>query len=459
MKAYKKRRLFQISTVAAFLAAAALSGLAEPDRASLWGRAVGGSQDDFIKMIVPSSGGGLYAVGKTLSFGGGADAWLLSLDASGRVKWQRRCGGWKNDEAVRIRPTADGGFVVLGTTESYGVGGADFWVLKLDVKGGLEWQKAYGGWDDEYGSDIQPMADGGYLVIGSSWTFGQATQNTNSSSVWILKLNDKGVIYWQQSYKIGKEKPDTPRVLIPTSDGGYLTAGYTLSKDASQNIWLDGWAMKIDAYGKPAWTRFIDGAASDSIESAIETTEGAYLLAGKTSSYGAGDYDVWVTKVSARGGFLWQKTYGGPESDSAAWIQEVKKGQYVLGGRTSSFGKGDRDALALKLNASGDILWQYAYGGPADDRAEMILALPDGRCVLAGQAGSFGAGLADGLLLLLSGTGKSGAAITTKADLAVQSVRSAFLLRQVVPKVTKGTSALTAVKFAPTAGVVTPIFN
>jgi len=446
--------IFLAFLASAVLASAALGGLSAADGASLWGRALGGNAEDAFQMVEPSPDGGFYAAGRTLSFGGAAEIWVAKFDGAGQVKWQKRYGGAADDDASRLFATSDGGLILLGSTKSFGSGDCDIWVLKLDTQGRVKWQKAYGGSKMENAYDLRPTKDGGFIVVGNTWTYGSSV----AAAAWLLKLSGGGTVLWQKSYKVG-DYADYPRAVLQTADGGFLMAGSTFNAGVYGMPWEDAWAMKLDASGQPAWTKGINGSYNESAETAIETSDGGYLIAGETNSYGAGGTDIWIMKLSQGGNPVWQKTIGGSNGDSARWIQEVKKGLYILGGETASSGKGGTDAFAMKLGATGNSLWQKTYGGSDSDEAASIRPLKDGRYVLAGRTTSFGSGDADGLILLAAATGMSGAGITKKASFAPRTVKFADLSWTVNANTTRAKTKTTNAKVSSTKAVNTRIFN
>jgi hypothetical protein len=219
------------------------------------------------------------------------------LGIEARRKWQchlqKTYGGENLDEAHSIQQTSEGGYIVAGQTSSFGAGSDDFWVLKLDVTGNVTWQKTYGGQYSDEARSIQQTSGGGYIVAGETGSFGAGLEN-----FWVLKLDVTGNVTWQKTY--GGDILDEARSIQQTSEGGYIVAGWTLS-------------------------------------------------------FGAGDYDFWVLKLYSNGNVTWQKTYGGGGVDIAMSIQQTSSGDYIVAGQTWSFGAGDCDAWVLKLDANGSI--------------------------------------------------------------------------------------------------------
>jgi len=164
---------------------------------SFWAASYGGSYPDYVSSIQQTSDGGYIVAGHTLSFGvGDRDFWVLKLDEEGNVEWQKAYGGSDYDWATSIQQTDDGGYIVAGYTFSFGAGGYDFWVLKLNENGNVEWQKTYGGSDDEEAYSINQTDDGGYIVAGgSTYSF-----EPGGYDVWVLKLDEEGNVEWQKTY-------------------------------------------------------------------------------------------------------------------------------------------------------------------------------------------------------------------------------------------------------------------
>jgi hypothetical protein len=146
--------------------------------------------------------------------------WLLGAASAGAqvASWSRTYGGTSWDEALVIAPTSDGGYVVAGMTRSFGAGSYDVWVLKLDGSGNVQWQKTYGGTNDDWAHAIVPTSDGGYVVAGKTNSFG-----AGSNDFWVLKLDGSGNVVWQKTY--GGTYGDWAHAIAPTSDGGYVVAG------------------------------------------------------------------------------------------------------------------------------------------------------------------------------------------------------------------------------------------
>src|SRR3989338_5099146 len=310
-----------------------------------WAATYGGADADLASSIQQTTDGGYIMAGVTRSFGAGEnDVWVLKLRPDGAVEWEKTYGGVDQDEAHSVQETSDGGYIVAGWTQ-FGVGWQVFRVLKLRANGAVEWQKTYGGGE---ASSIQETRDGGYVVAG--WT--ALFPLWYEVDIWVLKLRADGAVEWQKTY--GGDSSDWANSIQQTSDGGYIVAGRTWSFGVGEE---DVWVLKLWPDGTVEWQKTYGGGGSDEANSIRETREGGYIVAGETRSFGAGEKDIWVLKLGPDGTVEWQKTYGGGGSDEANSIRQTREGGYIVAGSTSYFGtgKGNADIWALKLGVDGSI--------------------------------------------------------------------------------------------------------
>ncbi len=319
-----------------------------PVYASYWAKAYGGNGWDSafsVHSVRQTADGGFIVAGETDSFGAGSiDFLVLKLDTNGNISWQKTYGASGYDYAESIQQTVDGGYVVVGWTNSFGAGNYDFLVLKLDANGNISWQKTYGGTLGDGAESIQQTSDGGYIVLGETDSFG-----AENGDFWVLKLDANGNVQWQKTY--GGGLFDRARSIQQTSDSGYIMGGMTESFGAGSG---DAWILKLDSNGNVQWQKTYGGSNFDG--AAIQqTSDGGYIMAGRTASFGAGSDDVWVLKLDTNGNVQWQKTYGGSGSEITPSIQQTSDGGYIVGGVTNFFGSGNDDIWVLKLDSNGDI--------------------------------------------------------------------------------------------------------
>ncbi|MBN1273824.1 MAG: hypothetical protein JXB26_16270 [Candidatus Aminicenantes bacterium] len=311
-----------------------------------WQKSFGAGADDLVRLIRQTSDGGYITAGFTYSFAEELDdIWIIKLDAAGQSEWQKIYGGTNYDSAESINQTSDGGYIVAGGTVSYGAGEDDIWILKLDAAGNITWQKTYGSSDSDFAISALETTDKGFIVLASTQSYGAGDVDS-----WILKLSANGDIEWQKTY--GGDDEDRLRSIKQTNDGGYITAGFTYSMGAGYD---DAWILKLDNTGDIIWQRVFGGVDYDAAQSVHQTSDGGYIAAGGTVSYGAGEDDIWILKLDAAGNITWQKTYGGRYSDEAMDISQTSTGGYIIAGFTNSFGAGEDDFLILNLSPSGEI--------------------------------------------------------------------------------------------------------
>ena len=333
--------------------------------------------------IVQTSDGGYMISGRTSSVGAGSfDAWLVKVDAFGNIEWNKTYGGPLDDRVQDMCKTSDGGFALGCLTNSFGAGGADFWLIKVNATGSVQWNTTYGGAGSDTPFWITQTSDGGYAMLG----------NTNSSGAggldfWLVKTNATGDMQWNKTY--GGNLNDAGYQIVKTSDGGYAMIGVTVSFGAGGN---DVWLVKADAAGTMQWNRTYGRNLTDSGMAVAQTTDGGYAIAAITNSFGAGGNDAWLIKTDATGTMQWNKTYGGTGTDYALHMLQTVDGGYTISGYTASFGAGASDAWLIKTDASGNMLWNKTYGGANTEAAWSIAQTNDGGYIIAGGTHSFGFG-------------------------------------------------------------------
>jgi len=340
---------------------------------------------------------------------GGSDAWVVKLDSSMFIHMQKCLGGTGADFAYSIKQTSDGGFIVAGFTMSNdgdvsgNHGWNDAWVVKLNSSGDIEWQKCLGGTNDDYAYSIQQTSDGGFIVAGeTNSNDGDVSGNHGWNDAWVVKLNSLGDIEWQKC--LGGTNNDYARSIQQTSDGGFIVAGYTSSNDGDVSGNHENgkyWVVKLNSSGTILWQKCLGGTVYGAIAYSIQqTSDGGFIVAGETRSYNGdvsgnhGGIDYWVVKLDSLGDIEWQKCLGGTNNDYARSIQQTSDGGFIVAGYTSS-NDGDvsgfhgySDYWVVKLNSSGDIEWQKCLGGTNDDWARSIKQTSDGGFIVAGFTAS-----------------------------------------------------------------------
>jgi len=358
-----------------------------------WDNTFGGSDSDQGYSATETSDGGYIITGTTYSYGAGySDVWLIKTNANGSELWNKTFGGSSGDYGESVAETSDGGYIIIGTTYSYGAGGSDVYLIKTDADGNELWNKTFGGSDYDYGWSVAETSDGGYIIAGETRSYG-----AGSADVWLIKTDADGNMLWQKTF--GSSGYDHGCSVVETSDSGYIIVGETNSYGAGS---YDAWLIKTDASGNEEWNKTFGGSGWDDGRSVAETSDGDYVIAGYTDSYGAGYSDVWLIKTDASGNEEWDKTFGGSSSDSGRSVAETSDGGYVIAGYTDSYGAGYSDVWLIKTDASGNKEWDKTFGGSDDDYGYSVAETSDGGYIIAGDTNSYGAGSYDIWLIKVS---------------------------------------------------------
>jgi len=359
-------------------------------------KAIGGPESEEGHSLIQTSDGGYAIAGYTKSFGaGGYDVYVVKLDAKGNLQWTKTIGGPEIEAGKSLIQTSDGGYAIAGSTFSFGAGDRDFYVVKLDAHGNLQWTKTIGGEYYDEGTSLIQTSDGGYAIAGYTESFGAGEWD-----VYVVKLDAKGNLQWTKTISGGPW--DVGNSLIQTSDGGYVIAGFT----------FDVYVVKLDAKGNLQWTKTIGGPEPEEGSSLIQTSDGGYAIAGFTISFGAGGNDVYVVKLDAHGNLQWTKTIGGSAVEGSSSLIQTSDGGYAIAGLTNSFGAGDYDVYVVKLDAKGNLQWTKTIGGPGGDWGHSLIQTSDGGYVIAGSTSSFGAGGANVYVVKLDKNGDACCAVS-----------------------------------------------
>jgi uncharacterized delta-60 repeat protein len=370
-----------------------------PMSAVSFAKTYGGTDFDYAYSVQQTSDGGYIVAGYTWSFGAGYDdIFLIKTDANGNIQWAKTYGGTDWDRASSVQQTSDGGYIVAGITWSFGAGSSDIFLIKTDANGNVQWAKTYGGtyWDEAY--SVQQTSDGGYIVAGRTWSFG-----AGGLDIFLIKTDANGNVIWAKTY--GGTDDDYAFSVQQTSDGGYIVAGTTWSFGAGR---YDIFLIKTDASGNIQWAKTYGGTDWDWSYSVQQTSDGGYIVAGYTKSFGAGSDDIFLIKTDANGNIIWAKTYGGTDFDYAYSVQQTSDGGYIVAGTTWSFGAGIYDIFLIKTDANGNIIWAKTYGGTGYDEAYSVQQTSDGGYIVAGYTKSFGAGWGDFFLIKTDANGNIG---------------------------------------------------
>lgn len=279
------------------------------------------------------------------------DMYLIKTDVSGDTLWTRVFSGTGHEELFSVQQTTDGGFIMAGYND-FGV-----FVVKTDINGDTLWTKGYGSYND-FGIGIQQTSDGGYIIVGNTLNFGAGDWD-----VYLLKIDEAGNLLWTKTFGgialDGGQSYGLP--IQQTTDGGYIITGETGTGGIGN--W-DYYLIKTDINGDTLWTKALGGTARDIAYSVIQTTDGGYITAGYTDSYGAGSWDAYIIKTDGNGIVEWSKTYGGTGNEGAYSVQQTSDGGFIISGWSDSFGtSGVYNTYLIKTNNIGDTLWTKTYAG------------------------------------------------------------------------------------------------
>ncbi len=392
----------------------------------------GGSNEDDAVSVILANDGNYLVFGSTQSNDGDiidktatdSDFWLLKLTPTGEKLWSKTYGGSSDERASKIEKTSDGGYILSGYSRSDdgdvlsgNEGFHDYWVVKINSEGAIQWENHFGFSGSDQAFDAFQTTDRGYFVTGfldvsasgqQGNDFGgdNNTGNTRGTNhgvgeYWAVKLDANGQKVWRRYF--GGTNNDRSYDALQTADGGYLMVGASESNDfdiLDDKGSYDFWAVRLNANGDKLWTKSFGGSEIDVGYALTKTTDGNYIIVGDTRSNdkdvtnAKGSADAWAVKFSDTGEKIWQKTYGGPEFESARSIHATSNGTYVIAGNTRgnsgdfTINKGQNDALVYIIDETGAIKFQKTVGGSSLDFAEDAMYTSDNKIVIVGNTES-----------------------------------------------------------------------
>ncbi|MFB3765515.1 MAG: GH25 family lysozyme [Methanotrichaceae archaeon] len=286
----------------------------------LWNKTFGGSGYDYGQSVQQTSDGGYILIGRTGSFGADFyDIWLIKTDSKGNELWNKTFGGSGDEWGNSVKQTIDGGYIIIGNTKYSAL------LIKTDSSGNIIWEKTLGSLGVAEGYSAQQTADGDYILAGAA----------SNLDIRLLKVDSQGNEAWNRTF--AGSAHTIGHLVQQTSDGGYIIIG-----DTDDSAWL----IKIDILGNMQWDRTFGLNYGQSVQ---QTSDGGYIIAGYTKSFSAGSYDAWLLKTDSEGNEIWNRTFGGASWDGVHSVQQTSDGGYILAGSTESFGAGKNDVWLIKV--------------------------------------------------------------------------------------------------------------
>ncbi len=348
----------------------------------------------------------------------GVDSTGDDMGFSGEIEWIQNFGGSGAEKATSIIPASDGGFAVAGYTKSIDgdlstkiLAVNDYWLLKFDPQGELEWHRTFGGSKDDRGQAVIQTSDGGFAMAGYAMSSdGDGSNNEGFHDHWIIKLSSAGDLEWEKSF--GYSGHDHAYDLVQTDDGGYFFSGFldivasggAGSTKVGSSLTAHGvgefWGTKIDSQGNIEWRKFFGGTNNDRSYGLVKSHDGGFIMTGFSESDDTdisntkGSYDFWLVKVNGDGEFIWERSFGGTGIDVSYDIENTDDGAYVVVGHSFSTDKdvsenhGESDVWLIKVDEEGELIWERTYGGSAFDSANSVKLASDGGFLIAGNSRS-----------------------------------------------------------------------
>ncbi len=358
-------------------------------------RAFGGDDHDWASSIVRTTDRGFAVAGSTWGFGSvWIDLLLIKISESGEPEWAKTIRGDGPEWCSGVFQSPDGGFAIAGHTRSFGAQGADLLLVKLLPDGDLEWARMIGGEGDNYARGAFQCADSGYVMTGGT------RRGPKGWDAFLVKVSGTGELEWARSIDLGGL--DCGECVIGTQDGGFAVAGWTMGWGAGYSDFL---VARFSPDGSPEWIRAYGTTEHDAGHAIIQAPDAGFMVVGETWGAGAGRSDILLIKITSDGSLEWAMTYGGPGIDLASSLAGVPDGGCLISGQTNSFGVGEYDILLLKVSPSGVLEWARTFGGTNPDSIGQVIALADTGIAAVGSSGSWGAGLSDIIVLRLPADG------------------------------------------------------
>jgi hypothetical protein len=388
-----------------------------------WVKTFGGSNEDNALSVVETTDGGYAVAGYTLSIDGDitdksatdSDYWVLKLTKEGEIVWSKTYGGTGDERAEKIIKTADGGYAVVGYSRSndedvsLNSGLQDYWIIKLDATGQIQWEKSFGFAGIDRAFSVVQTNDAGYFITGFldvSASDGGGNDNKSNTKhgvgeFWGIKLDSDGNKVWRRYF--GGTNNDRSYDVLQTEDNGFLMIGSSESIDfdiTDSKGSYDFWAVKVDSEGNKVWQKSYGGSEIDVSYGIATSGDGKYVIVGDSRSNDGditnakGNADLWMIQIDGKGKVLWQKSLGGAQFDTGRGIYKTQNNGFIITGNSRSNdgdvseNKGQSDIWNIMIDNTGKILWKSVTGGSQSDFGEDCLETSDKKIIVVGGSES-----------------------------------------------------------------------
>lgn len=313
----------------------------DSEGSELWNLTYGGSEDDKGYSIDETSDGGFIFAGSTTSYGAGSrDAWLVRIDSDGDELWSTTFGGSEQDYARSVQETSNGDIIFLGLSDSFGSGNRDFYLVRTDSSGVEIWSETFGGTENDKGYQVRETSDGGFILVGETESYGAGDYD-----LWLVKADSTGSMLWSKTFGGGSD--DFGKNVRETADGGFILLGESSSYGAGD---LDSWLIRTDSDGSELWNKTYGGEGDEKGYSVRETADGGFIHLGYSNDEVGEFFDFWTVRTDSDGGEIWSSSFGGNQFDGGRSVLEISDGGYMLLGETESMGAGGRDIWLIRLD-------------------------------------------------------------------------------------------------------------
>ncbi|MDQ3291844.1 MAG: hypothetical protein M3Q05_11205, partial [Bacteroidota bacterium] len=401
----------------------------------IWDKSFGGSKSDILLTNATTKDNGFLLGGTSDSNANGTkssgnkglqDYWIVKTNEDGNKEWDKTFGGSGSDFLQAAWQTADGGYILGGSSNSpvsgdrsfIASGQYDYWIIKLDASGNKQWDKSFGGSSNDYLKAVVPTRDGGYLLGGASDSpvsgktgYNKTTGSKGLHDYWVVKVDASGNKQWDKT--IGGSNYDYLHTIQATNDNGFLLAGDSYSsgsgdKSSGSKGFADFWIVKVDANGAKQWDKTYGGNLEENLKACLQTSDGGYLLGGISNSNSNSDKsegtnglsDYWIVKIDGSGNKKWDKTFGGNNNDYLQDVIATYDNGFLLGGASdspvggdkSTGSKGSLDYWIVKVDGAGNKQWNRTFGGEDYDNLQAMQVTNKGGCILSGTSNSNASG-------------------------------------------------------------------